>query len=525
MNIPQFVIAAPTSGAGKTTVSCGLMALLRSKGMQVQPYKCGPDYIDTKYHQRACGRPSINLDRFLASDAHIHELYARYAQGAEACVVEGMMGMYDGYLRDRGSSADVARLLRLPVVLVVDARSAAYSMAPLLDGFLHFRTDVEVAGVIFNKVGSERHRLMLREVCEDLGVTCLGFVPRRKAMEQESRYLGLDFSRPSRLGGDLLALLEENVDWRLLLERTSRPRPVPPSEVAPTTPGGAEHAADGQSPVADYGLPRPLEIFVARNDEAFSFIYQEHLDRLAQWGKVTFFDPEADELIPDRVDLLYLPGGYPEKHAGALSRARRTLLSIRDHIARGGRTLAECGGMIYLSQGIRFDEMAPSHGLHEPMARVLPFSISCMRAHRQLSLGYRLLTYGGQRLTGHEFHYTQFCPEEDVNSGPTLGNLGNNPVSLGLGKGLVKAGSFVKASGQMVADSLGKVGALGKAGGMATEWNYAPLCTEPLSTVAQVYDARGEAVATPIFRYKNTLASYTHLYWGEADLMRLFDGR
>ena len=126
-NIPQFLIAAPTSGSGKTTVSRGLMALLKARGLNVQPYKCGPDYIDTKFHERACGRPSVNLDLFMASEEHVRRLYARYAVGADACVVEGMMGMFDGYERDRGSSAEVARLLRLPVVLVVDARSAAYS--------------------------------------------------------------------------------------------------------------------------------------------------------------------------------------------------------------------------------------------------------------------------------------------------------------------------------------------------------------------------------------------------------------
>ena len=134
-NIPQFLIAAPTSGSGKTTVSRGLMALLKARGLNVQPYKCGPDYIDTKFHERACGRPSVNLDLFMASEEHVRRLYARYAVGADACVVEGMMGMFDGYERDRGSSAEVARLLRLPVVLVVDARSAAYSLAPLLQGF------------------------------------------------------------------------------------------------------------------------------------------------------------------------------------------------------------------------------------------------------------------------------------------------------------------------------------------------------------------------------------------------------
>ena len=184
-SIPQFLIAAPTSGSGKTTVSRGLMALFVKKGLKVQPFKCGPDYIDTKYHEVVCGRPSINLDTFMASQEHVSSLYARYSADADVAVVEGMMGMYDGYDRDRGSSAEVARLLGIPVVLVVDAKSAAYSMAPLLSGFINFRPDIRIAGVIFNRVGSLRHYRMLQEVCEDLNVTCLGYLPKQKELEQE----------------------------------------------------------------------------------------------------------------------------------------------------------------------------------------------------------------------------------------------------------------------------------------------------------------------------------------------------
>ena len=189
-SIPQFLIAAPTSGSGKTTVSRGLMALFVKKGLKVQPFKCGPDYIDTKYHEAVCGRPSINLDTFMASPEHVRSLYARYSADADVAVVEGMMGMYDGYDRDRGSSAEVARLLGIPVVLVVDAKSAAYSMAPLLSGFINFRPDIRIAGVIFNRVGSPHHYRMLQEVCEDLNVTCLGYLPKRMAAWAEKAFYG-----------------------------------------------------------------------------------------------------------------------------------------------------------------------------------------------------------------------------------------------------------------------------------------------------------------------------------------------
>ena len=214
---PSFMIAAPTSGSGKTTIARGLMSLFTQKGYQVQPFKCGPDYIDTKFHEAVCGRPSINLDTFMATPAHVRELYARYGADADICIVEGMMGLFDGYDRDRGSSAEIASVLGIPVVLVVDAKSAAYSMAPLLQGFINFRKDVRICGVIFNKVGSERHFQMLQQVCDDLHISCYGYLPKHTSLEQGSRYLGLDFSVQAE-SRELVKLLEKNVKWERLKE-------------------------------------------------------------------------------------------------------------------------------------------------------------------------------------------------------------------------------------------------------------------------------------------------------------------
>lgn len=212
-----FLIGAPTSGSGKTTVARGLMALLTGKGYRVQPFKCGPDYIDTKFHAAVCGRASINLDTFMATPDHVRELYIHYGADADVCVVEGMMGLFDGYDRDKGSSAEIARVLGLPVVLVVDAKSAAYSMAALLSGFVNFRKDVRISGVIFNRVGSARHFAMLQQVCEDLGIECYGYLPKKAELELGSRYLGLDFSEKpeSKL---LVELLDKNVKWERLLK-------------------------------------------------------------------------------------------------------------------------------------------------------------------------------------------------------------------------------------------------------------------------------------------------------------------
>ena len=214
----QFLIAAPTSGSGKTTIARGLMELFAAKGMKVQPFKCGPDYIDTKFHEAVCGRPSINLDTFMATPTHVKNLFTHYGADADVCIVEGMMGLFDGYDRDRGSSAEIARLLGIPVVLVVDAKSAAYSMAALLSGFIHFRDDVRIAAVIFNKVGSTRHEQMLRQVCDDLHIECLGCVPKSQELEQGSRYLGLDFSELSNnrhafpVDGQLTDILGKSID-------------------------------------------------------------------------------------------------------------------------------------------------------------------------------------------------------------------------------------------------------------------------------------------------------------------------
>ena len=192
------------------------MALLTMKGYKVQPFKCGPDYIDTKFHEAVCGRPSINLDTFMATPDHVNELFSHYGADADVCVVEGMMGLYDGYDREKGSSYEIARVLNLPVVLVVDAKSAAYSMAALISGFMSFRQDIRFAGVIYNKVGSERHYEMLRQVCEDVGVACLGYLPKDISLEQGSRYLGLDFSEKVE-SRKLIQLLEDYVSWEKLL--------------------------------------------------------------------------------------------------------------------------------------------------------------------------------------------------------------------------------------------------------------------------------------------------------------------
>jgi cobyrinic acid a,c-diamide synthase len=404
------------------------MALLKREGYVVQPFKCGPDYIDTKFHEAVCGRPSVNLDTFMATPEHVRNLFAHYSADAGVCIVEGMMGLFDGYDRDSGSSAEIARVLNLPVVLVVDARSAAYSMAALLQGFIHFRNDVHIVGVIFNRVGSQRHFQLLQQVCSDLHVACLGYLPKNVQFEQGSRYLGLDFSEQLD-SNPLVEQLAACVDWHQLLKL---------SAYSLTT---SHVANDNRWP------PRKkLSALVARNAESFSFLYQETLDG---FQKVRFFDPETE--VPDfeGMDLLYLPGGYPEKHLPALVGNEACRRAVKDYAERGGKVQAECGGMMYLCQSI-VDDL----GEH-PMCGVLPYKITARKQDRHLSLGYRRFELDGREYRGHEFHYSQF--------------LVDNPASTSV--------------------------------------------LNPLQhSVTQVYDAKGNPVETPVFRYRNVFASYTHLY-------------
>ena len=417
-----MLIAATSSGCGKTTFTIGLLKAFRERGMKVQPFKCGPDYIDTKFHERVCGRPSINLDTFMTSPDHVRELFNYYGADADVCVVEGMMGLFDGYDRDCGSSAEIARVLGIPVVLVVDARSAAYSTAALLQGFLHFRDDVNIAGVVFNKVGSERHRQMLQQVYDDLYLPCFGYLPKSPSLEQGSRYLGLDFSNlPPALSkagieGDSLSNVFEDIADHLI-------NALPSKNCAQPTPLFKREGSG-------------VSLLVARNAESFSFLYQENLDRFVQ---VTFFDPETEVPQFDGIDLFYLPGGYPEKHVEELMKNEACRNAIRDFAERGGRIVAECGGMMYLCKSIVTD-----NGEY-PMCGVFPYTITARTCDRKLSLGYRRFVFNGNEYRGHEFHYTQF--------------LGATPPS-----------------------------------------------------VTQVYDAYDNPVPTPVFHYKNVLASYTHLY-------------
>lgn len=430
----RILIGAASSGSGKTTFTLGLLRALKNRGIAVQPYKCGPDYIDTQYHGLAAGRESVNLDLFMGGEAHVKEIFARYSQGAGACVVEGVMGLFDGYSKMKGSSAEVAQVLDIPVLLIVNAKSCAYSVAPIIYGYKNFNPQVKIAGVVFNMVGSANHYATLKDACQELGVPVLGYLPKNSGIEIPSRHLGLSLDEEFLFGEyaeKVAAMVEEYVDVDALMKIFT-----PDSECL----------CEEGSPC---GEAAGLKIAVAK-DEAFNFIYRENIHSLEKLGEVKFFSPLKDTQLPE-CDLLYLPGGYPELYLEQLQGNGTMRKAIKEYIEKGGRCWAECGGMMYLCNSI-----SDENGNEFEMCGVLGQKATMVG--KRLQMGYRSFSYAGKGLRGHEFHYSKVVPDEEA----------------------------------------------------------------PLQSVAQQYNAAGAEVATPLYRYKNLIAGYTHLYWGNVNLIELF---
>ena len=380
--ISSFLIAAPSSGSGKTTVTLGLLRALKNRGLKVQPFKCGPDYIDTKYHDMASGNKSVNLDLFLSSENHVRYLYSKYSSENDACITEGVMGLFDGYDKMKGSSAEIAGLLDIPVVMVINAKSMAYSAAPLLYGFKKFYEKINVIGVIFNYVGSESHYKFLSDACHDVGIVPLGYLPKNENLSVPSRHLGLSIDQDFLLddfANIAASIVEKYIDIDKLLSYTQ-------VELGNSEPQRInEHAS------------RNLKIAVA-TDEAFNFMYHENIEYLRKIGEVTFFSPLTDKFLP-KSDFVYFPGGYPELYAKQLSENKLLHKAIKDYAENGGNILAECGGMMYLSSSI-----ADKDGIEYPMVDI--FKQKASMENMKLKLGYRQFEYNSIVVRGHEFHYS-----------------------------------------------------------------------------------------------------------------------
>jgi len=412
-----IVIAAPMSGSGKTTVTLGLMESLKRRGFSIAPFKVGPDFIDPGWHRLATGRTSVNLDGWMCREGFVRQTFAMHARGCDLAVIEGVMGLFDGIdgVSDAGSTAQIARFLEAPVILVVDARSQARSAAALVRGFSSFDSDVHVAGVIFNNVGSDSHARILRDAMISAvpEVRILGCIPRDERLRIPSRHLGLVTVDQNPLPDDFLdclsSVIEGHVDLEGILSLTSPNSSLPP--------GGGESGWGGKCQdhrsVSTSSTPQPsvkggrypVRIAVAR-DAAFCFVYEDNLRLLREAGAgLVEFSPLADSGLPERIGGIYLPGGYPELFAGALAANVGMKQEIRSAIEKGMPVYAECGGFIYLTENFV--------GVFPVSTRMLP---------RRKALGYRevelmadaFLGLRGAVARGHEFHYSEMDEMPDT---------------------------------------------------------------------------------------------------------------
>ena len=388
----QFLLAAPRSGSGKTTMTCALLMALKRRGCAPCAFKSGPDYIDPMFHRAVLGVESRNLDLFFSAPETVRTLYAKGAAGHGAAVCEGAMGFYDGLggVSDRASAWHLADTLGLPVLLVVEPKGQSLTLAAELKGLNSFRTPSHIAGILLNNCTARMHALLAPMLEEETGLPVLGFLPKLPEAVIGSRHLGLYTAAEVENLQQKLALLadaaEEHIDWPCLLDLCEKEPPALP--VQPETPPARVHIAVAQ-------------------DEAFCFTYAETLEAFRDAGaEVVFFSPLRDTALPENIGGLYLPGGYPELHARELSENTSLLREIKQKIESGLPTAAECGGFLYLGQSL-----TDAEGQSWPMAGVLPGEAK--DAGRLVRFGYAALSAdsdsmlfrAGESFPIHEFHH------------------------------------------------------------------------------------------------------------------------
>ncbi len=401
--IKAIVIAGATSGVGKTTLTTGIIGALVKRGLKVQPFKAGPDYIDPSYHTQVAGRPSRNLDTWMLPQESVIEIFNHACVDNDIAVVEGVMGLYDGHSGDNetGSTAELAKTLRLPVILVVDASRVARSIAAIALGYKQFDPALKLAGIIFNGIGSESHYQMCRDaVIQATDLAVLGYLPRRPELTLPERHLGLVPMAESPAAQDYFNELTTQIETTIDLD------------------GALEIASGAAAPIIKPSLfpedERPKEIRIAvAQDKAFSFYYQDNLDLLEAWGaEIIPFSPIKDNELPSDIDGIYFGGGFPEMYVEELAKNTSIMSSITEAASRGVPIYGECGGLMYLGRSLRDFE-----GRQHRMIGVLP--IDSRLDNTRLTLGYRTiraladgpLLKQGDEVRGHEFHRSKLDRE------------------------------------------------------------------------------------------------------------------
>ncbi len=382
-----LVISAPSSGSGKTVATLGILRALVRAGRKVSSAKVGPDYIDPRFHAAATGLPCINLDGWAMRQSYVETLAASSGGVSELFVVEGVMGLFDGSHSGVGSTADLAAMLGLPILFVLDVRNQGQSAAALIHGFATFRDNCKIAGVILNRVGSPRHTQIIETALEPLGIPVVGAIPNMPQLDVPSRHLGLvqadEHPDLDAFLDGAAELVEANVNIARL-EEIAAPLTVRRSN-AP-------------------GLPPLAQTIAVARDEAFGFSYPHILESWRQSGaEVKCFSPLADEAVPE-ADAVFLPGGYPELHAGKIATNKNFLTSLTNAGEHGALIYGECGGFMVLGEAL-----TDAEGEEHQMAGLLPVHTSF--AKRKLHLGYRRFKHNGalpypRILRGHEFHYS-----------------------------------------------------------------------------------------------------------------------
>ncbi|WP_418789919.1 cobyrinate a,c-diamide synthase [Phosphitispora sp. TUW77] len=414
MKIPRFMIAGTHSGVGKTTITTGIMAALASAGFKVQPYKVGPDYIDPTYHTMATGNKSRNLDTWILDNETVKKVFVKSASKADIAVIEGVMGVFDGSSGtvDQGSSAHMAKLIDCPVILIVDTSSMARSAAALVSGFLNFDPDLKIAGVILNKIGSERHLKLVTEAIETYcNIPVVGYVKKNAALELPSRHLGLvptvEGGELPRMVNSLAGEISKGIDINKLTN-LAMAAPELPDDILDTCDKDLVSGIDQCKTNVRIGIAL---------DEAFSFYYYDGLEVLEEKGaELVPFSPLHDQALPENLDGLYIGGGFPEIFIKELSWNMPLMREIKLAGAQGMPVFAECGGLMYLSR-----EIVDFDGKRYQMTGLVPGA--CIMENKLIGMGYveaeslsdNVIAPKGKKTRGHEFHYSRIEPTENSN--------------------------------------------------------------------------------------------------------------